>query len=572
MRDNDRRIVELACHQLASAAAKLGEEDLLPVATLQETLTFVRSVLGAAEALPCDDADNSAYPPIIGLEDDLSVIAIPNSGGDSNNGIHQILLPLFDRLTREDDVNGLAGAPIVLPKYVPVDFLMLPTHALTLEDAIAAIRFCDRLCTLISVQGHCVKNRGLHKVALIEHVMTHVLPMPKPVTADDVAKCIWRTPMRYGVQLDLTICLGRILEHYISASYSLHLTKSKDALNLVITACIAALADVVLRRAATDQPSEFCLHLMGSNDAGVNQAHRIGRGEGFGLSMHNFAQQSETIVLHTPELNIARTAVLDYFEAQGNLTKMFNWNENHRPEEAAMKFLAGLSSDLAFPSGAEQLIQYIEKGNALVNKNYPEFHVYRDIAFYLKYCQNVDPRAFPRKAEYQQIHAELKWEFDAQSGAFTIKALGMELFAYPQPPFDKALHRYPSVTNPSVLAQPHQIKTEDDVLHIKNLPDFKDCLSQQDCELLLSYLTVPYLRIPLVISLFATEDRIHSLRSEQLQEVLDAVMFEPGIHMSCERATAPTQVPASDARALATSFGLLFNELYRLACVRVIFE
>ncbi len=42
-------------------------------------------------------------------------------------------------------------------------------------------------------------------------------------------------------------------------------------------------------------------------------------------------------------------------------------------------------------------------------------------------------------------------------------------------------------------------------------------LGQHDSELLLSYLTVPYLRIPLVVSFFASDDRIHSLQSPQLQ-------------------------------------------------------
>ena len=50
----------------------------------------------------------------------------------------------------------------------------------------------------------------------------------------------------------------------------------------------------------------------------------------------------------------------------------------------------------------------------------------------------------------------------------------------------------------------------------------------KDSELLISYLTVPYLRIPLVLSLFATEDRLHSLRSPELQALLDSVLFEPG--------------------------------------------
>jgi hypothetical protein len=78
-------------------------------------------------------------------------------------------------------------------------------------------------------------------------------------------------------------------------------------------------------------------------------------------------------------------------------------------------------------------------------------------------------------------------------------------------------------------SSPQNIKTEDDVLHIKNLPSCNDCLGQlqQDAELLLSYLTVPYLRIPLILTLFTTEDRIHALKSEELQATLDSVIFEP---------------------------------------------
>lgn len=34
-------------------------------------------------------------------------------------------------------------------------------------------------------------------------------------------------------------------------------------------------------------------------------------------------------------------------------------------------------------------------------------------------------------------------------------------------------------------------------------------------------------QIPLVLSFFSTEDRIHALKSEELQQVLNSVMFEP---------------------------------------------
>ena len=65
--------------------------------------------------------------------------------------------------------------------------------------------------------------------------------------------------------------------------------------------------------------------------------------------------------------------------------------------------------------------------------------------------------------------------------------------------------------------------------HIMELPDFGAldvghcrALGQHDTELLLSYLTVPYLRVPLILSFFASDDRIHALQSEKLQGLLEA--------------------------------------------------
>ena len=107
----------------------------------------------------------------------------------------------------------------------------------------------------------------------------------------------------------------------------------------------------------------------------------------------------------------------------------------------------------------------------------------------------MDPRAFPRQKEYSQMEVELKWDF--QQGVFIVEAFskGFMLKCYPDPPFTGNSVRYPSAALPSNLASPHEVNTEDDVLHIKNLPNFGGVLGQQDSELLLSMLTVPYLRV-----------------------------------------------------------------------------
>ena len=105
------------------------------------------------------------------------------------------------------------------------------------------------------------------------------------------------------------------------------------------------------------------------------------------------------------------------------------------------------------------------------------------------------------------------------------------------------------------------------------LPDFagrggtghaSGALGQHDSELLLSYLTVPYLRIPLVMSFFASDDRIHALQSRKLQALLDATLFEPGNHLPLSSAgLEPVDVPTSAPTLLGTPHHLLLNELSR---------
>ena len=54
--------------------------------------------------------------------------------------------------------------------------------------------------------------------------------------------------------------------------------------------------------------------------------------------------------------------------------------------------------------------------------------------------------------------------------------------------------------NPFAFPTGKQVETEDDVLHIQELPDFGGRIAKRDSELLVQYLLVPYLRIPLVIT------------------------------------------------------------------------
>ena len=51
------------------------------------------------------------------------------------------------------------------------------------------MRVCDRLCTLMENQSHCIKNRKFLIATLIQNVLTTVVPMPKPRAIPEDVRC-----------------------------------------------------------------------------------------------------------------------------------------------------------------------------------------------------------------------------------------------------------------------------------------------------------------------------------------------------------------------------------------------
>ena len=77
------------------------------------------------------------------------------------------------------------------------------------------------------------------------------------------------------------------------------------------------------------------------------------------------------------------------------------------------------------------------------------------------------------------------------------------------------------------------------MLHVKRCRTLAVASTPRGSELLLSYLTAPYLRIPLVLSFFANQGRLTALGSEKLRALLDGVLFEPGQWQSINMSQKP---------------------------------
>lgn len=204
------------------------------------------------------------------------------------------------------------------------------------------------------------------------------------------ALCIWDADITYELQVELLSVLQRIMEHFAAAAFSLQQSRPFDAVCIIVPGVICAISDAVLRRRATNHPSEVCSHLMGQDVYG----RQLGL-KGFGLGVGTFASQTETIEAHTPELVIARAAVLDYFEspAQRQLEKIFHWEEEYvlRPGRALIKWLRMISHETAFASSNPHmlLVDGLPETSHLL-KNYPELKYWRDIVFHWKFFLNPD--------------------------------------------------------------------------------------------------------------------------------------------------------------------------------------
>ena len=85
--------------------------------------------------------------------------------------------------------------------------------------------------------------------------------------------CIWDEPITRELQVELMEILQRITEHFAAAALSIQLSRPFDAVCIVVTGCLAAVADSIVRKRAIDQPAEVSCHLSGKTIAGRQLGH-----------------------------------------------------------------------------------------------------------------------------------------------------------------------------------------------------------------------------------------------------------------------------------------------------------
>ena len=207
--------------------------------------------------------------------------------------------------------------------------------------------------------------------------------------------CYWDEDVTAEMQVELLLCLRRLSDHFSAAALSIQHSRAFDSVCMVVPGLIASIADCILRRLASDRPSKFTGVLLGLS---AGDGRRLGF-PGFGLSVGSFAEQTETMEVHYPELSLARTAVIDYFTSpdQRRLDKVFDWEVDYvmRPTRNLIKMLRHVCRSLAWTSvSPHMLLTDSTPESSLLFKQFPELRAFRDIATMWKFWLN--PGTFPQ--------------------------------------------------------------------------------------------------------------------------------------------------------------------------------
>ena len=328
---------------------------------------------------------------------------------------------------------------------------------------------------------------------------------------------------------------------------------------VVISGTMAAIADAVVRRlgdvrADASKRPPFALLLCGDEQSVVTGQERA-----YGISATEFEERTRFLSMPLSQLMLMRMAVLDYFHqchVPAN-NHLFNFEDPEflsTPEACATaRFLASLE-DVTYNRAQVSDGQYkswLESGR--LQLLHPAVAEYASVMLYWRIFTltsdsdtPLNPNIFYKTSEFNSSR----------------KHNPFHMPSIPELPEFARLIRYYIVTShnqqqtTATFQANRSVHSEDDVLHMHRLPNYGGRLDAPDSELLLQYLTVPYLRIPLLLDFFCSDAHLHALLDPKLRKLLELVLFESTEYVQTPPLT--TQVPSNSH---VPRFGYLFNEL-----------
>ena len=511
-------------------------------------------------------------------------------------------------------VLALAGAEVEANEAAEVNYAALSrTTARTLDECMAALDAAVTLCGTTSAAD--TLNTYFHRITYIHQLTSAVLPVPLPRHRE--AECAWLSrPLQFAEQQHVLHALLRLARQYVTSVFSIDFPAHFSLNHRVITmAAVVTMADRVLRTQPADTPNPVTSTYVGLHDADAVYGPSLVNGADIPLATLTSQQEC-----YDPAIAITRGRVLEYFSDLERVVKrkIFAYpNSAHHQtaqyssDDPTLQWTrdvcaaAGYVIDKRGPGGKELSevesvarwlytdedglygISHAKQLPALA-KEHPEFGQFRDVLFLFKLAM-VPMRTTCRVVaaqRWREQDARMYWSWQGmpmsngmvfvfakafdrkdilaiQSRRVRSPASPVTYISLPQQSAAGAFGFFniPGLTMPAAPAPSSGAGvSEEDVIHCATLPLFDHLLTLEASEALMSTLTVPYLRIPLLLAFFANKDRVDLLHHHKLQRLFSAALFEPGTWSRADDHDPLSSVPAIAGR-LGSCYGLLLNEM-----------
>eukprot|EP00049_Salpingoeca_infusionum_P014496 m.271712 g.271712 ORF g.271712 m.271712 type:complete len:4223 (+) comp15683_c19_seq1:207-12875(+) len=608
---HETMLIRWACESVTNKALKEQQQERFPLSNLRELQTHVERITDLVNTLP----DGHVF------HDTEKLVSVIQPTLSAEHNVPFVGLDRLELLHDQSSVDHYAGDTLSPTVPDPIDFLGLPVLVTTIDEAdhalSATLRVVNKL--LDRAQDTSTTSRLVlqyNVIATIGELFTKVIPMPKYVySAQEQAihdDDIWSSALQGRQQIQLLTSLYQLALTYGQVWQAVDVVPRESACErTVVAACIFAVFDAVLRRPAIDIPSVLSVMLM---DAG-----------GYSLSTTlcqknvSLLSIAERLELHTPALAEARDGALEYLTKMDGLrNEIFKFRQPDKIEVkkygSTLLFLRELLQRLGYPliptdrprppPEIEALAEWLCGENTQLAKDHPEWAMARDMCVFFKFLATMDTREAELMQHRREKQQFLWWKLSFEEGGrrgwwgqLRAKPFSWEIVNFRGMDMDTAdievvgfgnrrlkFGSGPVVQSPSNIEKLLHIDhpSEDDILHSTSLPTFNNTLSREESEQLMSYISVDYVRIPLVLGFFASRDRVTYLFNKQLQAMVRAIMFESGAWVSSSSRRPVLEVPLRktaqqleaerlrrrmDARAvtqeeeLGTPRGLLYNEL-----------
>eukprot|EP00043_Microstomoeca_roanoka_P005858 m.58502 g.58502 ORF g.58502 m.58502 type:complete len:4257 (-) comp13155_c0_seq1:39-12809(-) len=530
--------------------------------------------------------------------------------------------PRFELLACTDKVEKYAGEILQPSNPKPIDLVSLPKRVNSAEEALEALTQYTATCDALLARARDTSTTSrlvlqYEVLVILNELFTQVLPQPKgfysfadPQLREDD---IWARALPCQLQMDLLHRIYKLALVYGTMWQAIEVSpRASDCDRTVVAACMFTLFDAIVRRPASDVP--MALSVMLSESSGYKLSSTVCQAN------VDFMDVAAKLELIQPHLVHAREGALTYLRAMNSVCKqeIFTFRQPDQIEVkkygSTLLFLRSMLSRLGYeliprnaqrqPPEIEMLVEWMIGENTTLAQEHPEWALTRDMVVIFKFLATMDSREAElmrrRKMKQQflwwQLSFEeggrrgwwgrlggkpLSWEAvnfrgaDLDTADIEVRGFGDRKLIFGEGP---AVHSPADVTRMLNLEYP----SEDDVLHCDRLPMFGNTLSREESEQLMSYLTVDYMRVPLVLGFFASKDRVTYLFNGQLQALLRAVLFEGRQWVPHDSKRPINNVPlrftkqqaeeeklqqllgsrrGPEQEELGTHLGLLYNEL-----------